>query len=87
MSYSKYQCSVPTKNYIRALISRIPLSDTKMDYLKGRSSDLRVYCIDILELINFESLWCIIGDVLTSDFKVPFWVTAEVCSQGTRTVC
>ena len=51
MSCSDYQCFVPR---IHALISRIPLSDTEMDYLRSRSSDLGVYCTDILELINSE---------------------------------
>ena len=54
MSCSKYQCSVPRKSYIRALISKIPLIDTKMDYLRERSSDLGVHCTDILELMNSE---------------------------------
>ena len=54
MSYSENHCSIPRKSCICALIYKIPLSDTEMDYLRARSSDLGVYCIDILELINFE---------------------------------
>ena len=54
MRYSEYQCSVPKKSCIRALISRIPLSDTEMDYMRVRSSDLGVNYTDILELKNFE---------------------------------
>ena len=54
MSCSEYQCSIPRKSCIRALISRIPLSDTKMDNLRARSSDLGVNSTDILELINHE---------------------------------
>ena len=54
MSYSEYQCSLTRKNCIRALISRIPFSDIEMDYLRARSSDLGVNCIDVLELMNSE---------------------------------
>ena len=54
MSCSEYQCSVPRKSCICALISRIPLSDTEMDYLRLRSSDLGVYCTDILELMYYK---------------------------------
>ena len=54
MSCYEYQCSVPRKSRIRALILRIPLSDTEMDYLRVRSSGLGVNCTDILELMNFE---------------------------------
>ena len=46
--------SVPIKNCIPALISKIPLSDKEMDYLRVRSSDLGVNCTNILELMNFE---------------------------------
>ena len=48
MSCSIYQCFIPRKSCIYALISRIPLSDTEMDYLRAKSSDLGVNCIDIL---------------------------------------
>ena len=54
MSCSEYQCFVPRKSCIRALISRIPLSDIEMDYLRARNSDLGVNCTDILELMNSE---------------------------------
>ena len=54
MSCSEYQCAIPKKCCIRALISRIPLSDIEMDYLRARSRDLRVNFTYILELINFE---------------------------------
>ena len=47
MRCSEYQCSVPRKNCICALISRIPLSDTRMDDLRAKSSHLGVNCIDI----------------------------------------
>ena len=40
MSCSEYQCFVPRKSCICALISRIPLSDIEMDYLRARSRDL-----------------------------------------------
>ena len=52
MSCSEYQCSVPKKSCIGAMISRIPPSDTEMDYLRARSNDLGVNCTDILELMN-----------------------------------
>ena len=54
MSCFVYQCFIPRKSCIFSLISRIPLSDTKMDYLRARSSDLGVNCNDIIELMNFE---------------------------------
>ena len=54
MSCSEYQCSVRKKNCIHALISKIPLSDTEMDYLRVRSNDLGVNCPDILKLMNSE---------------------------------
>ena len=54
MSCSKYQCYVPKKNCIRALISRIPLSDIEMDYLRVKRSELGVNCTNILELKNSE---------------------------------
>ena len=54
MSCYEYMCSVPRKNSICALISRIPLSDTKMDYLRVRSNGLGVNFTDILELMNSE---------------------------------
>ena len=47
MSYSIYQCSIRRKSCISALISKIPLSDTEMDYMIVKSSDLGVHCIDI----------------------------------------
>ena len=47
MSYSEYQCFVPIKSCICALISRIPLSDTGMDDLRAKSNHLGVNCIDI----------------------------------------
>ena len=47
MSYSEYQYSVPKKSCIIALISRIPLSDTRMDDLRTKSSNLGVNCTDI----------------------------------------
>ena len=54
MSCSVYQCFIPRKSYIFALISKIPLSDTEMEYLRARSNDLGVNCNDIIELMNFE---------------------------------
>ena len=54
MSCSEYQCFVLRKSCIRALISKILLSNTKMDCLRARSGDLGVYCTNILELINSE---------------------------------
>ena len=54
MSCFEYQCYVPRKSCIRALNSKIPLSDIVMDNLRARSSDLGVNCIDILELMNSE---------------------------------
>ena len=54
MNCSVYQCFIPRKSYVFALISRIPLSDTEMDYLRARSSDLGVNCNDIIELMNYE---------------------------------
>ena len=54
MSCSAYQCFIPKKSYICALSSSIPLSDTWMDDLRAKSSDLGVYCTNILELINYE---------------------------------
>ena len=47
LSYFEYQCSLPRKSCVFALISRIPLSDTGMDDLRARSSNLGVNCIDI----------------------------------------
>ena len=47
LSCSEYQCSLPRKSCIFALISRIALSDTGMDDLRARSSSLGVNCIDI----------------------------------------
>ena len=54
MSCSVYQCFIPRKSCICALSSKIPLSDTRMDDLRAKSSDLWVYCTNILELTNFE---------------------------------
>ena len=54
MSYSVYQCFIFRKSRIFALISRIPLSNTEMDCLRARSSDLGVNCNDIIELMNYE---------------------------------
>ena len=47
MSCYIYQCSIPRKSRICALISKIPLSDTEVDYLRAKSNDLGVHCIDI----------------------------------------
>ena len=47
MSYSKYWCLLPRKNYIYALISRIHLSDIGMDDLRAKSSHLGVYGTNI----------------------------------------
>ena len=47
MSCSEYQCSVPIKSCIYALIFRIPLSDIGIDDLRAKSSDLGVHCSDI----------------------------------------
>ena len=47
LSCSEYQFSIPRKSCICSLISRIPLSDTKMDDLRVKSSQLGVYCTDI----------------------------------------
>ena len=47
LSYSKYQCSIPIKSCIWALISRIHLSDIGMDELRAKSSHLGLYCTDI----------------------------------------
>ena len=44
MSCFEYQISVPKKSCIYGLISRIPLSDTGMDDLRAKSSDLGVHC-------------------------------------------
>ena len=52
VSYSEYHCSIPRKSCICALISRIPLSDTEMVNLRVESSDLGVYCTNILELMH-----------------------------------
>ena len=54
MSCSVYQFLYLERVVLFALISRIPLSDTEMDYLRVRSSDLGVNCNDIIELMNFE---------------------------------
>ena len=87
MSCSEYQFSMLRKRCICALISKITLSDIEMDYLRAKNSDLGVNCIDILGTNVLKvSLWCITSDVLTSDFKVPFWVTIEACSRGLRTI-
>ena len=48
MSCSIYQCFIRRKSCIYALISRIPLRDIEMDYLRAKSNYLRVKCIDIL---------------------------------------
>ena len=47
MSCSEYQCSLPRKSYIFALVSKIPLSDTGMDDLRAKSSNFGVNCTDI----------------------------------------
>ena len=44
MSYSEYQCYVPKKSCIFALISKISLSDIGMDDLRAKSSNLGVNC-------------------------------------------
>ena len=41
MSYSEYLCFVPRKSCIFTLISKIPLSNTVMDDLRAKSSNLR----------------------------------------------
>ena len=51
MSCSIYQCSIPKKSYIYALISRIPLSDIEIDYLRAKSSDLGVNGMKFWELM------------------------------------
>ena len=40
-------CSIPRKSCICALISRIALSDTGMDDLRAKNSDLGVHCTNI----------------------------------------
>ena len=47
MSYSEYLCSITRKSCIFSLISKIPLSDTGMDDLRAKSSNLGVNCTDI----------------------------------------
>ena len=37
MSCSKYPCFIPINSCICALISRIPLSDIEMDYVRERA--------------------------------------------------
>ena len=54
MSCSIYQCFIPRKSCIFAMISRIPLSDTEMDYLRARNSDLGANCNDTIRLMNSE---------------------------------
>ena len=54
MSFYIYQCFIPIKSCIFALIYRIPLSDTEMDYLRAKSSDSRVNFNYIIELKNSE---------------------------------
>ena len=54
MSCSEYQCSVPKKSCIYALISRIPLSDTGMDDLRAKNSDLGVHCMISIELMHYK---------------------------------
>ena len=54
MSCSVYQCFIPRKSCIFSSISRIPMSDIEIGYLRARSSDLVVNCNDIIELMNFE---------------------------------
>ena len=72
MSCSKYQCSIPKKSCICALISRTPLSDIGMDDLRVKSSHFGVHCIDIHRTSAFlGSLSYITSEVLTSNFKVP----------------
>ena len=48
MTCSKYHCSVPRKSCICAMIFRIPLSDTRMDDLRAKSSDLGVISIELM---------------------------------------
>ena len=48
MSFIVYQGFIPRKSCICALIFRIPLSDTEMDHLRAKSSNLKVNCIDII---------------------------------------
>ena len=48
VSCSICQCFIPKKSSFCALIPRIALSDTEMDYIREKSSDLGVNCIDIL---------------------------------------
>ena len=52
MSCFVYRCFLPRKSCIFALISRIPLSDIDIDYLRARSNDLGVNCNDVIELMN-----------------------------------
>ena len=47
MSCSVYQCFIPRKSCIYAMISRIPLSYTEMDHLRVKSNNLGVNCRDI----------------------------------------
>ena len=54
MICSIYQCFIPRKSCIFALIFTIPLSETGMDYLRARSSDLGINFKDKIELMNSE---------------------------------
>ena len=47
ISCSEYHWIIPRKSCIIALISRIPLSDTQIDYLRAKRNHLGVFCIDI----------------------------------------
>ena len=50
-----------------------------MDYLRAKSSYLGVNSADIIRTNALLGLlWSITGEDLTSDFKVPSWVTAGV---------
>ena len=54
MSCFVYQCFIPKKGCIFALISGISTSDTEMDYVRARTSGMGVNCNDIIELMNSE---------------------------------
>ena len=51
MSCFECECSIPGKRCICALISRIPLSDTRMDNLRAKSSDLGYIALIFIELM------------------------------------
>ena len=51
MSCFEYECLIPRNNCICALISRIPLSDTKMDYFRARAVSWGQISLISLELM------------------------------------